>query len=63
MHFDADDREKFLHSEGQWFTATTLLEHWRSVLDDLGQERWMGEKRVVRDGCGDESTVEEGMAG
>ena len=41
VHFDADDREKFLHSEGQWFTATTLLEHWRSVLDDLGQDGWV----------------------
>lgn len=41
MHFNADNREKFLHSEGQWFTATTLLEHWRSVLVDLGQDGWV----------------------
>ncbi len=26
VHFDADDEEKFLHTEGQWFTAITLLE-------------------------------------
>ena len=41
MHFDADDEEDFLHIEGQWFTATTLLEYWRSVLDDLGQDGWV----------------------
>ncbi len=41
VHFDADDEEEFLHTEGQWFTATTLLEHWRSVLDDLGQDGWV----------------------
>ena len=27
MHFDADDREDSLHTEGQWFTATTLVEN------------------------------------
>ncbi len=41
VHFDADDEEEFLRTEGQWFTATTLLEHWRSVLDDLGQDGWV----------------------
>ncbi|KAL9104654.1 MAG: hypothetical protein Q9163_000397 [Psora crenata] len=41
VHFDADDVEAFLHTEGQWFVATTLLEQWRSVLDDLGQDGWV----------------------
>lgn len=41
VHFDVDDEEDFLHTEENWFTATTLLEHWRSVLDDLGQDGWV----------------------
>lgn len=41
VHFDVDDEEKFLRKEGEWFAATTLLEHWRSVLDDLGQDGWV----------------------
>ena len=24
VRFDADDKEAFLHTEGQWFTATML---------------------------------------
>ena len=40
VHFDTEDEEEFLRLEEQWFTATTLLEDWRSV-DDLGQDRWI----------------------
>ncbi len=41
VQFDADDEKEFLHTEEQWFTATALLEHWRSILDDLGQDGWV----------------------
>jgi len=41
VHFDADDEEEFLHTEGHWFAATILSEHWRSVLDHLGHDGWV----------------------
>ena len=62
VHFDADDRGDPLHIEGQWFAATTLVEHWRSVLNDLGQDGWVGNESYETS-CGDVSMVEEAMAG
>lgn len=41
VKFAADDEEEFYRTEEQWFAATILLEHWRSVLDDLGQDGWV----------------------
>lgn len=41
VHFDADEEEEFLNAEEQWFTATSLLEHCRSVQVDLGQDGWV----------------------
>lgn len=39
--------KEFLHTEGQWFAATTLLEHWRLVLDDLGQDGWVRNESYI----------------
>ncbi|KAL2011510.1 hypothetical protein VTN00DRAFT_4228 [Thermoascus crustaceus] len=41
VQFDADDVEEFYRIEENWFKATILLEYWRSLLDDLGQDRWV----------------------
>ena len=41
MHFNADEKQEFLKVEQQWFIATTLSEHWRSILDCLGQDGWV----------------------
>ncbi|PWY77317.1 hypothetical protein BO94DRAFT_568281 [Aspergillus sclerotioniger CBS 115572] len=41
IFFDKEDVEEFLVAEGHWFKATILLEHWRSLLDDLGQDGWV----------------------
>lgn len=41
VHFDTDDVEEFYRIEENWFKATILLEYWRSLLDDLGQDGWV----------------------
>ncbi|KAJ9325398.1 hypothetical protein DTO027B5_4959 [Paecilomyces variotii] len=41
VHFDPKEAEEFFLIEDNWFTATILLEHWRSILDDLDQEGWI----------------------
>lgn len=41
VHFDAKEAEEFYQVEGNWFKATILLEHWRSVLNDMGQDGWV----------------------
>ena len=39
---DADaDLEEFYSLEENWFKANILVEHWRSLLDDLGQDGWV----------------------
>ncbi|KAI9673929.1 MAG: Phosphotransferase enzyme [Caeruleum heppii] len=48
VHFDANDEEEFLQTEDRWFTATMLLEHWRSVLDDVGQDGWVRNESYER---------------
>ncbi|KAL1980471.1 hypothetical protein VTN96DRAFT_4128 [Rasamsonia emersonii] len=42
VHFDPDEVDEFYQIEENWFKATILLEHWRSVLDNLGQDGWVG---------------------
>ena len=41
ISFDNKDVEEFLVVEDHWFKATILLQHWRSFLDDLGQDGWV----------------------
>ena len=41
VNFAPDDEEEFYRIEENWFKATILLEHWRSILDDLGQDGWV----------------------
>lgn len=39
--FSPEEIEEFLQTEEYWFKATSLVEHWRSLLDDLGQDGWV----------------------
>ena len=41
VRFDAIDEEEFMRIEKRWFEASILLEQWRLVLDDLGQDGWV----------------------
>ncbi|PKY04125.1 hypothetical protein P168DRAFT_343353 [Aspergillus campestris IBT 28561] len=37
VQFEPEETKQFYDTEDQWFRATILLEHWRSLLDDLGE--------------------------
>ncbi|KAH8425312.1 uncharacterized protein LDX57_003069 [Aspergillus melleus] len=39
--FDKEESEELYRVEEDWFKATILLEHWRSLLDDLGEDGWV----------------------
>lgn len=41
VQFDTKDAEEFYQVEENWFKATILLEYWRSVLGDPGQDGWV----------------------
>ncbi|PCH00721.1 Hypothetical protein PENO1_046630 [Penicillium occitanis (nom. inval.)] len=41
VHFDPKEAEEFFVLEDNWFKASILVEHWRSILDDLGQDGWV----------------------
>ncbi|GAD95033.1 hypothetical protein CPC735_071470 [Paecilomyces variotii No. 5] len=41
VHFDLKEADEFLLLEDNWIKATILLEHWRSILDDPGQDGWV----------------------
>ncbi|PGH07903.1 hypothetical protein AJ80_07943 [Polytolypa hystricis UAMH7299] len=41
VSIDADDVQEFYSIEDNWIKANILVEHWRSVLDDLGQDGWV----------------------
>ncbi|KAI9045164.1 kinase-like domain-containing protein [Aspergillus affinis] len=38
VNFNEEESEEFYRVEKDWFKATILLEHWRSLLDDLGED-------------------------
>lgn len=41
IHFDPDEEKQFYEFEENWFRCNILLEHWRSLLDDVGQDGWV----------------------
>lgn len=41
VHFDPKEAEEFFVLEDDWFKVSILVEHWRSILDDLGQDEWV----------------------
>ncbi|GAB1198021.1 hypothetical protein APSETT444_007327 [Aspergillus pseudonomiae] len=41
VNFSKKESEDFYRVEGDWFKATILLEHWRSLLDDPGEDGWV----------------------
>lgn len=48
VHFDPDEVDECYQIEENWFKATILLEHWRSVLDGLGQDGWVRNESYER---------------
>lgn len=41
VHFAQDDEKDFYELEDKWFKCNFLVEHWRSLLDDVGQDGWV----------------------
>ncbi|KAL4794314.1 kinase-like domain-containing protein [Aspergillus venezuelensis] len=41
VRFDQKDIKEFYTLEDQWFKLNILVEHWKSLLDDLGQDGWV----------------------
>ncbi|EAS33646.3 uncharacterized protein CIMG_04670 [Coccidioides immitis RS] len=41
IQFDAKDEEEFYDLEEKWFKFNMLVEYWRSLLDDVGQDGWV----------------------
>ncbi|KKZ65758.1 hypothetical protein EMCG_08433 [[Emmonsia] crescens] len=41
VRFNPDDEKEFYELEGNWFKCNILVEHWRSLLDDVGQDGWV----------------------
>ncbi|KAK2799956.1 Phosphotransferase enzyme [Onygenales sp. PD_10] len=48
VHFKADDARGFYELEDGWFKCNILVEHWRSLLDDLGQDGWVRSESFER---------------
>ncbi|KAK2813972.1 hypothetical protein FQN50_000376 [Emmonsiellopsis sp. PD_5] len=48
VHFQADDVREFYELEDEWFKCNVLVEHWRSLLDDLGQDGWVRNESFER---------------
>lgn len=41
VQFSKEDEEEFYGIEEEWFQMNILVDHWRSVLDDVGQDGWL----------------------
>lgn len=41
VQFDEKDEEQFDQLEQNWLKRNILVEHWRSLLDDTGQDGWV----------------------
>ncbi|KAL4966948.1 kinase-like domain-containing protein [Aspergillus stella-maris] len=41
VHFDQKDAEEFYVLEENWFKMNIIVEHWKSLLDDIGQDGWV----------------------
>nr|KMM64883.1 hypothetical protein CPAG_01235 [Coccidioides posadasii RMSCC 3488] len=56
IQFDTKDEEEFYELEEKWFKINILVEHWRSLRDDMGQDGWLKKKWI------DEAEDEEDLA-
>lgn len=41
VRFDPEDERGFYQLEENWIKCNILVEHWRSLLDDVGQDGWV----------------------
>ncbi|OJD10857.1 hypothetical protein ACJ73_09674 [Blastomyces percursus] len=48
FRFDPDDEKDFYQLEENWFKSNLLVEHWRSLLDDVGQDGWVQNESFER---------------
>ncbi|KAL2385774.1 phosphotransferase enzyme family protein [Blastomyces gilchristii SLH14081] len=48
VRFDPDNEKDFYQFEENWFKSNLLVEHWRSLLDDVGQDGWVRNESFER---------------
>ncbi|KMP01579.1 hypothetical protein CIHG_05967 [Coccidioides immitis H538.4] len=49
IQFNAKDEEEFYELEEKWFKINILVEHWQSLLDDMGQDGWVRNELFEKD--------------
>lgn len=57
--FDTKDVEDFLELEGKWFQINMVIEHYRSLLDDMSEDGWVRNESYDKVAALNQSLIKE----